>query len=293
MRLLAVANPRAGRGRSERGLRALCRALQPQVQSLELASAASAEQVRELARAARGLDGLIVAGGDGMAHLAAQELAGSDTALALLPRGRGNDLARNLGLPTRPAELARVILQRRRRALDLLAAERGLILNVVSAGFDAEVNARANRMLWPRGRAVYPLAFVGALARLRLRRFRVQIDRRLVWDGPALTLVLANGPAYGGGIRIAPRAAMDDGQADVLLLLAASRWQLLRALPRVYRGAHLDHPAVRYWRGARVEIETKPPAPVYGDGEPLGLTPIVLELRSRALWVFADRPPCP
>ncbi|HEX9639161.1 MAG TPA: diacylglycerol kinase family protein [Acidobacteriota bacterium] len=288
MRLLAAANRRAGRAGAAILLDRLCGLLSSSGVRIEQREVEGPEQLKQLAQqaAADDWDGLVVCGGDGIVHWAVQGLAGSRTALAVLPCGRGNDLAANLGLPGSAQSCARTILCAHTVPLDLLSSPGGWIANVVGAGFDAEVNRLANRLPWPRGPAVYPIALIGVLARLRPRHFQVTADGERIWSGPAVVAVAANGPAYGGGIRIAPGARFDDGRLDLVLANAVGRLELLRMLPRLYRGTHIGHPAVLIRQARRVRIESDPPAPVYADGEPFGTTPLEIETVPAALRVF-------
>ena len=288
MRLLAVANARAGRAGAAAALERVCRLLRAGGAEVRLEEADSAAECLSLSRraASEQWDGLLACGGDGMAHWAAQGLAGSQTPLAMLPAGRGNDLARNLNLPQTAEGCAAAILARKTRRLDLLSSRAGWILNVAGAGFDAEINRLANRLAWPRGRAAYSLALLGVLSRLQARHFHIIADGETVWSGPAITAVVANGPAYGGGFRIAPAARFDDGRLDLVLVREVRRGALLRALPSLYRGAHGSHPAVRMLQAIQVRIESDPPAPVYADGEPFGTTPLEVKTVPVALRVF-------
>ncbi len=241
--------------------------------------------------AQRGDDVLAVLGGDGTAHLAAQAVAGSPTALAVLPSGTGNDLAAALGIPTDPVAAARHVADAlrggQRRRIDLGSIDGGACFTtVLCTGFDAAVNARANAMRWPAGPRRYDLAVLAELAALTPRRVRVQAgDTEL--DLEAILVAVGNGPSYGGGLRICPDATLDDGLLDVIVIAAASRRRLLRVFPSLRTGGHIDEPEVTVLRAATVRIDGDPGWPVYADGEPQGTLPVTMHCEPGALTVVA------
>jgi diacylglycerol kinase (ATP) len=241
--------------------------------------------------AQRGDDVLAVLGGDGTAHLAVQAVAGTGTALAVLPSGTGNDLATALGVPADPVEAARHVAEAlrsgARRKIDLGRVDGGAYFaTVLYTGFDASVNARANAMRWPTGPRRYDLAVLAELAALRPRPVRVHADGTEV-ELEAILVAAGNGPCYGGGLRICPHAMLSDGLLDVIAIAAVSRRRLLRVFPRLRVGGHVDEPEVTVLRSASVRIEGSPGWPVYADGEPQGILPVTAHCKPGALTVVA------
>ncbi len=172
---------------------------------------------------ADGVDALVVAGGDGMVHLGVNALAGSGatfgaTALGIIPSGTGNDMARALGLPRHnvPAAAARILaaLPAGGRVIDAGRVRAGgrthWFAGVVSAGFDAAVNERANAWRWPRGRARYNLAMLRELATFGAIEYTVTADGER-WQQGAMLISVANGQSIGGGMKVVPDAVLDDG----------------------------------------------------------------------------------
>lgn len=261
----------------------------------ELLSAVTAE-LRD------GVDLLVVVGGDGMVSLGVGLVAGTHTPLGLVPSGTGNDMARALGIPHDAPEAAIRLLVRlldgEPRVIDALrvtgtgiGSESGApgrpiwVAGGVSAGFDAFVNERANRMRRPKGRIRYDVALAIELLRLR------QVDYHVVVDGEtsevAGTLVsVGNARSVGGGIALLPNAVVDDGLLDVLIVERLSRRAFVRLFPRVAKGTHGSDPRVRLSRATRVTIDA-PGVIAYGDGERLGPLPIDVEVVPGALTVFA------
>jgi diacylglycerol kinase (ATP) len=238
-----------------------------------------------------GDDVIAVLGGDGTVHLAAQAVAGTATALAVLPSGSGNDLAAALGLPTDAVaaaeHVAGMLRTGRRRRIDVgRIAGAACFSTVLCTGFDASVNARANAMRWPAGPRRYDLAVLAELAALAPRPVRVQVGGRAV-ELEAILVAVGNGPCYGGGLRICPDATLTDGLLDVIAIAAVSRRRLLRVFPSVRAGAHVHEPEVTVLRGATVRIDGDPGWPVYADGEPQGTLPVTVHFEPGALAVVA------
>lgn len=231
-------------------------------------------------------------------------------ALAILPAGTGDDFARGLTSGRAPLEhwLERLIGYYERpetsatRDVDVIygCTERDaghfICLNVVTLGIGAEVAGRvaAQRGLMRRlpGEARFTAAACGALLAWHERRVRVIVD-----DNPALEcssnlLAVANGIYAGGGMMFAPHARLDDGLMDVLLAEDLSRATILRELPRIRRGAHLDNPNVRLMRCARVRIETlnsEEALPVEADGNVRGRTPAEFHIMPGSLRIVAPK----
>jgi len=120
----------------------------------------------------------------------------------------------------------------------------------------------------------YPYASVHGLATYRPNRYRVTIDG-VSGEYDAATVVIANSGYYGKGMHIAPAAVVDDGFLDVIVIGAGSKVQLVRKMPKVYDGSHVDLDGVEVLRGQVVELHADGPVqvPVGGDGEPLGVLP--------------------
>lgn len=245
------------------------------------------DEALDLARGVveEGLSLLVVVGGDGMVHLAVQALAGSQTRLALVPAGTGNDVARNLGLPRRdPLAAADVVLAGRERTIDLARAGDRYFVTVLAAGFDAIVNERANAMRWPTGQMRYNLATLAELRTLSPLPYVLDVDgEEHRFDG--VTVAIGNGPSFGGGLRITEGAELDDGLLDVVAIGPVSRLDLVRTYPKLFKGTHLSHPACRTFRGKQITVAA-PGIVAYADGERLGALPLTVEVVPAALKVL-------
>jgi diacylglycerol kinase (ATP) len=291
VRITLIINPHSGRGAARRVAGSVAATLRAAVPELAATVTADAAATSELAAVSvrQGDDVLAVLGGDGTAHLAAQAVAGSDTALAVIPSGTGNDLAAALAIPPDPLQAAHHIAEAlssgRRRRIDLGRIDGGsYFTTVLCTGFDASVNARANAMRWPAGPRRYDLAVLAELAALSPRKVRVEAGGRDVALEATLVAV-GNGPTYGGGLRICPDAAVDDGLLDVIVIGAVSRLRLLRVFPALRVGGHVHEPEVTLLRARAVHIEGDPDWPVYADGEAQGTLPVTMRCEPGALSV--------
>ncbi|MEO7196411.1 MAG: diacylglycerol kinase family protein [Pseudonocardiaceae bacterium] len=293
MRATLIVNPRSGRGAAARVAGTVASTLRVALPGLLASVAADAAATSRLAEqaVARGDDVLAVLGGDGTVCLAAQALAGTATALAVLPSGTGNDLAAALGIPNDPVAAARHVAEAlgsgRRRRIDLGRITGGACFTtVLCTGFDAAVSARANAMRWPAGPRRYELAVLAELAALTPRPVRVRAGGTEV-ELEAILVAVGNGSSYGGGLRICPDATLTDGLLDVIAIAAVSRRRLLRVFPSLRAGAHVHEPEVTVLRGASVHIDGDPRWPVYADGEPRGTLPVSVHCEPGALTVIA------
>jgi len=241
----------------------------------------------ELAReaAARG-EIPVTLSGDGLIGAVAGALRDvPDAVLGVLPGGRGNDFVRMAGLPLDPVAACDVLAHGRPTPVDMGQAGDRTFLGIASLGFDSDANRIANAAPPQLGRLVYVYGALRALVAWKPARFDVEIDgERTEFEG--WSVAAANSGFYGGGMRLAPHARLDDGALDVILIGACSPLRYAVTLPQVFRGAHVNRPMVQELRGAEVRVAADRPFTVYADGDPIGNLPITMRALPAALKVL-------
>lgn len=294
--IIVAINPRAAFGLGLEAAPPVVAALEEAGHIVTALSMPSYEELRDAVASElrSGADALVVVGGDGMVSLGVNLVADSSVRLGIIPSGTGNDIARALGLPLDNTEAAiRMLLaelehEPRRIDAGRVTAADGTVRwfgGVLSAGFDAIVNERANHMAWPRGPRRYTLAMVWELLWFRPIRYRVTIDGDTI-DTRGMLVSVANGTSIGGGMLITPDAQFDDGLLDVFIVGSLPKLRFIRLFPLVFRGRHVGNPAVTIRRGATVRLESDDVV-AYADGERVGMLPVDVEVVPGALLVLA------
>jgi len=229
--------------------------------------------------------GVIALGGDGFIHEVIQHLVSRNLPLGVIPCGTGNDFARSLGIHQLSFEKQlEVIGNPITKSIDLGLVGKSWFAAILSSGFDALVNERANLMTWPKGRMKYNIAMIEKLIALKSHPYRIRLDQSEIHIEATLVTV-ANGASYGGGMKVCPEASLDDGLFDVMVLGKVSRIELLKVFPKVYRGTHVGHPAVTFYRCSEIEIDGFGSS--FADGEPVSQLPLTATCVSGALKVWA------
>ncbi len=283
-----LTNPTAGKGRGARAAAVALPRLRAAGFTVQDLVGRDADEARALATAAvaAGAEALVVCGGDGLVHLGAQVVGGTDTPLGIIPAGTGNDVARYLDLPRADdAAATDVVIGSRRRRIDLARSGDRYFVTVLAAGFDAVVNERANRMTWPKGQMRYNLATLAELRTFEPIPYTLELDgttRQL----EAMLVAVGNGPSFGGGLRITEGALFDDGMLDVAIIKPMTKPDLLRTYPKLFKGTHIHHPQYEHHRVRTVTVAA-PHIVTYADGERFGALPLTITCAPNALTVLA------
>jgi len=228
----------------------------------------------------------VVVSGDGLIGKVGGALAGTGTPLGVIPGGRGNDLARVVGIPTDPVAAVAVLAADDRRSIDVGEANGERFLCIASCGFDSDANRIANETKLVSGALVYAYAAIKALWQWRPARFTVTVDGvETVVRG--YSVAVANSRAYGGGMFIAPAARLDDGLLDVVITGDAPKRRFLTGLPQIFKGTHVERDEVTTLRGDTVEVAADRPFDVYADGDPLTELPMRVTTLAGALVLIA------
>jgi YegS/Rv2252/BmrU family lipid kinase len=280
-----IVNPAAGGGKAGRALAAVLSALEGHGLEVRSELTRDLEHARELARAAALAGETVVClSGDGMLGAVADVLREiPDALLGVLPGGRGNDMARVLGIPADPVQACAVVAAGVSRRLDL--GEVGpsqepkggkAFVGIASVGFDSDANRIANEAPAWLGGLVYAYGALRALVSWRPARFEIELDPPGVCHSlTAYTVGAANSKTYGGGMRAAPDALLDDGLLEVVVLESISKLDFVtKILPKVFKGTHVHEPSVKVFRAREVSIKADRLFTMYADGDPIGELPV-------------------
>jgi YegS/Rv2252/BmrU family lipid kinase len=284
-----LCNPTARGGRSAKALDAVKAALAGRGVELRFELSESGAHAAELAAAAAHAGEEVVAfGGDGMVRLVAHAVRGTDAVLGVLPGGRGNDFARSLEIPRDPVAACEILLDGKIRAIDAGDVNGETFVGIASIGIESEVTRIANAAPRIGGRAVYLGATLAGLARWRPARFDLELDgERRSFTG--YIVAAANSGRFGGGMRLAPDARLDDGLLDVVVIEHGPKLRFVLDTPKVFKGTHVADPRVHVFRATEVLLQADRPFEVYADGDEIATTPAVARVVAGALRVRAPK----
>ena len=212
--------------------------------------------------------------------------------LAVIPRGTGVDFVRTFRIPTRLEGAVAVALSGNVREIDAgraafrawsgEAAEAWFV-NAAGVGMSGAIAKRTNESSKALGGKIsYLWSTLAVFARWRNTEVRVTVGDE-TRTGRMHEVIVANGRFLGGGMKMTPEAEPDDGLFDVLLIGDVTKADLVRTLPRIYRGTHLPHPKAELLRGATVSVDPAQPLPIQLDGEQPGTSPVRFELVPKAI----------
>ena len=224
-----IVNPAAGNGRSMATCNAVCKRLEELGVAYELHKTTHPTHATEIAREAamNGADTVIAIGGDGTVTETATGLCGTKTALGIIPSGTGNDFIKTAGIPSSWEAALDLILTKPARPVDSGIINDRFFINVCGTGFDVmtlDFAEKAKKHV--RGLLPYFYGVLRAIAAFRPVQMHIEIGEDTVLEGKYMIFSIANGRFFGGGIPIAPLAAVTDGLLDVLIVDAVPRWKL-------------------------------------------------------------------
>jgi diacylglycerol kinase (ATP) len=289
--LLVVVNPLSGNGRAKRIARSFIK--ESERAGIEstliciLGQDVMSAQVR-IELDSKKYDGVIIVGGDGLFHTLLPILDSSGVPFTVVAAGTGNDFSRAIRTFKKSnSEIITHLQQNAPARIDSMSIDhtgkRTLAGQVMSLGFDALVNERANQITYLAGKAKYVIAMFQVLATFRPIHFTITLDGRK-FSRTAMLIAVANGPNYGGGMKICPPANHADGSLNLVVINKVSLMTLLMVFPRVYTGTHLRHPAVELFQGKSISIEAD--AKAFADGEYVDLLPVTAAVQPGALKVW-------
>lgn len=291
---LLLVNPSAGGGRVGELLPRAEAALRANGLAYRLVRTAGLEHgVTEAEAAAEAGETVVVMSGDGLIGQVGGALAETRATMGIMPGGRGNDLARVLGIPTEPEPAAELIASATTRKIDVGVVNGRRFLCIASCGFDSDANRIANETTFVRGNLVYLYAAIRALAAWKPARFTLTLDgeERVI---TGYSVGAANSKAYGGGMYAAPEASLDDGLLDVPWCEEMGKLRFFtQVLPRLFKGTQSELPEIGMQRAREVRIEADRPFAVYADGDHITDLPATVSLLPGALELIWPPPPPP
>jgi diacylglycerol kinase (ATP) len=277
-KIAAIVNPAAGGGRAARRWRRVERLLGRHDVSVRVLETREHNHATLLTRDAvrSGYRTILSVGGDGTLHEVVNGLMEhgqprDDVRLGVIPAGTGMDFQRNMGIRFGLRRAVKGLLAGTERRIDIGIAHGDIpraFINFAEVGLGAAVVAREARFgpAWP-GRASFFVAAIEAAMKDDNIAAGISIDGVDLWRGAVTSVVVANGPYFGGGMRIAPPAIMDDGHLDTVVLADFSKLERLTQIWKIYPGVHMKHRKVLWQRASEVVVETDGPAYLDLDGE--------------------------
>jgi diacylglycerol kinase (ATP) len=295
VRVGAIENPGAGARGAGHVLPAVERFVERYADHLRTISCKPTDRIEALSRRlAAAVDQIIVVGGDGTLNGVVNGILKStnpDVGVTFLPAGRGGDSARTLPSLTR-ADLERARIDWHLQRLDAGSVQTNSgvttrFIKISSVGLGAAAARIASRLPRLPGTTCYLIGAAGGLLKDPAVDVQLCIDGHLDVTLDACHLIaVANGRYFGGGLHIAPMALPDDGFLDIVTVSGASRFEILRNIPRVFTGAHMSHPAIQHWKVNTLTVNARPAIGVETDGEVLGVTSAALSVLPAALnWM--------
>lgn len=279
-------NPLAGNGNSLKKLARIEKALNNlpiNYRSIITQSILHAQQTA--IEAARNGEYVAVLGGDGSMSVIAEALMNTDGILVPLPAGSGNDFARSINYPKDPVAACNILAYGREAIIDMGQANERPFLTICSLGIESMAMQVVNRAKMIKGRFLYAYAGFRTLPNWKPADFRITVDGK-AFDHTGYTVAIANTPSYGGGMRLAPNASIEDGLLDIVTIGAVSKYRFLLNIPGVFKGAHINKNGVNITRGSQIHIEADSKYVVYADGELVSPPPVLIKCIPNALRIL-------
>jgi len=275
MKILVITNPLAGAGKTLRLLPRIKQWLSVSPHEFSFTVPESPDRMRlEIIKAAgQGIEALLLVGGDGTVHQALPAIAETNIPFGYLPCGRGNDFARNMGLPSKLKKNCFLPSDPFFHQVDLPRINHIPFVAVAYVGFDAEVNRLANDGKGYFGGTLgYIVCVLKTLKTFKPFEVEITIDD-LTWRERVMMVSVGNAPFYGGGMKIVPDANMNDGIFDICIVKEISKFELLQQFPKVFKGTHIFHPRILMKTGKKIKLVSDENRDIFADGEYVGSLP--------------------
>jgi YegS/Rv2252/BmrU family lipid kinase len=298
-----IVNPSSANGSTERLWDRLQKILRKDFDKIDFAFTAAPNHATVLTRQAlhEGYEMIVAVGGDGTINeivngfFESGALINPHAVLGLVPRGTGCDFIKTIGISKDAAAASHILCGRAVKKCDVghftCSDNRGsglerYFINIADFGIGGETVERVNRTTKAFGG--FTSFLYGAVATLltyRSKKVKVQVDETYLDEIFINNIVVANGQYFGGGMRIAPNAVIDDGFFDILIIRHMGRLESLSSIPKLYKGTHVNHPNVKYIRGKTLVAESPDVVLLDVEGEQIGRLPARFDIIPSAIKV--------
>ncbi|KPU42274.1 diacylglycerol kinase [Oxobacter pfennigii] len=270
MKVLFIINPAAGKGRALKEAPVI-KAVMEKWEKIEydIAYTERIGHAVDIAKAGckNGYKIIFAVGGDGTVNEVVNGTANTNTALAILPYGSGNDFFRSLGIKGDTEKIINDTLNGQIKNMDIGIVNGRYFINISSVGFDAEVVLATNKAKkFLSGSIAYIAALITTIFKRKSENIKMLIDEGEV-EKKVLLAAVANGRFYGGGMEAAPYAVLDDGLFDICFIENMPKFKMLVLFPQFMKGKHEKFKEVKFYRSKKVYIECDRPLPLNIDGE--------------------------
>lgn len=288
----AVVNPISGGGLARARFEPLAQGLTQAGANVTVVETQDAEHAIEVSAAAAGTGDVVVAvGGDGIVRDVATGVVPAGGLMAIVPAGRGNDLAAFLNIPTDPLALVEMLLNGVEQPLDVLEAGGVIVPGNVYVGLDAMSTLLINAHRRIPAKLLYRIAPAVALLRWKPAQFTMRYPAGAVPGSAKESLstvqahmvVVANSGKYGHGLNIVPSADPGDGLLDVLTMGAVGKLKFPALMNDAQTGAHVSRPEVTVTQATEVLVDADRSIPVCADGDEIGTLPVTVKLLAGAM----------
>lgn len=300
-----IVNPESNKGRTRRRWAQIKEALKVFLKEFKYEFTEKPSQAIDISRAAirEGSELIVGVGGDGTMNEIAngffdgKTIINPDSVMGIVPSGTGCDFIRSLHIPSNLKQAMQVITQAPSPAIDIGLAsfqtkggpvEERYFLNVADFGFGGEVLERMNQIRAKRKAASYLKSTLATFFHYKNKRIKIMVDGEEIPQGEYLIGAISNGRIFGKGMKIAPKARLDDELFDIILVRGMRVWEFLRNVWKIYAGTHLSHPKISFVRGKKIEAIPQDPDEnilIEIDGEQVGILPATFEIVPRSLSV--------
>lgn len=298
-----IVNPVSGNGRGAKVWKRIMAELSSEQIDYEVRVTTKMGEARLLTRELLkqgNMEKIVAVGGDGTVNEVVNGMLDAGASVACrfghIPTGSGNDFARAYGIPREPISAWKLIRGGEgEKTIDLLRMNDRIAVNAVGAGIDGMIAKTANEAFYKKicnwmklGVLAYIISVIRVLCTYQPSNVVLHIDGKQYTQQDVWMITVSNIANYGGGMLISPHALPDDGIAEICLIKSKSRWELLRAFPKIFTGSHVQHPAVHFYRGVRISVTSDAPLRAHADGEVVAETPIHVELLPKMLHIIAN-----